>query len=170
MAKNHNLKLIKSRRAYTYMKIAQIFKIHQRTVQKWHRQGLKVIDEEKRPFLVMGEEVCRFLKENAEKRRKTLKTGEFFCFKCRCARRSLPGNMSIETTPKQLGKDSKQVFIRGICEVCGQSLLLFFSEKRLDELKDSGLLFSIDTKALSCGASKSETGIFTEDEKGLYGS
>jgi len=127
------------------MEITQIFKIHQRTVQNWHRQGLKVIDEETKPFLVMGEEICRFLKESAQKRRQPLKAGEFFCPKCKCPRKSLPENLSAETTTKQLGKDSKQVFIKGVCEVCSQPLLLFSSQKKLEELKDGGALFNIKT-------------------------
>ena len=137
-----NPRLIKARHAYSFEEVARVYGVHHRTVQEWRKEGLRVLEEASRPFLVMGVDVQGFLRERQRKRKHPLQPGEFFCSKCRCARRSVPGAFLIEITQKRLGKQSWQAFIRGICAVCGQRLLLFSSDKKVAELRQGGLLLS----------------------------
>jgi len=143
MRKNHNVRLLKSRHSYSFMEIAQILKVHPRTVQGWHRQGLQVVDETSKPFLVLGAEMRRFLQEIRQSRRHSLGKGEFYCPKCREPRKSLPDKLFAQITERKLGKASKQAFLKGICEVCGKRLILFSSDKKIEELKASGVLLRI---------------------------
>lgn len=133
--RNHNHNLIKERHSYSFGEISEALKVHNRTVQCWRKQGLKVIDEASKPYLVYGGDLKQFLKAKQQKQKHPLKTGEFYCPKCRCARGSLPENITFEITQKRLGKSSKQAFIRGICEVCNQPLLLFSSDRKIEELQ-----------------------------------
>lgn len=136
--RNHNHNLIKERHSYSFVEISEALKVHNRTVQCWRKQGLKVIDEASKPYLVYGGDLKQFLKAKQQKQKHPLKTGEFFCPKCQCPRESLSEKITFEITPKKLGKTSRQAFIRGICTVCGQSLLLFSSDKKIEELKKNG--------------------------------
>ena len=45
----------------------------------------------------------------------------------------------LEITGKKLGKKSKQVYIKGICEECGQPLTRFSSDRNVRELMKEGL-------------------------------
>lgn len=43
--RTYNTNLIKVRHSYTTVEIAELYKIHRRTVQSWLKQGLQVIDQ-----------------------------------------------------------------------------------------------------------------------------
>lgn len=146
--RKYNPNLIKSKHSYTLSEVAQIYGIDIRTAYSWRKRGLKAIDENSRPYLFWGEEIRRFLEENSKKRKHSLKPGEFFCTTCREPRRSLSDNISIEHTNKSLGNKSKQVYLKGICNVCGQSLYLFYSDKKLEELCATGLIVKEHEKYL----------------------
>lgn len=135
---NHNL--IKARRTYTFKELAEVFRLHTRTIQSWRKEGLKVLDMATKPFLILGEEIIRFLKEKRLKRKHPLKPEEFFCTTCRMPRHSQPDKFSIIITDKRMGKTARQAFIRGICEVCGRRLTLFSSDKKIQKMREGGLL------------------------------
>ncbi len=138
--RKRNPNLIKAKHSYTLAEIAELYKIHPRTAQSWHRTGLNAIDETTRPYLFIGAEIRRFLKEKAQNRKHPLKEGEFFCVKCQEPRRSLNNKLTIEITNKRLGKTYRQAFIRGICEICKQPLRLFSSDRKVQELARAGLI------------------------------
>jgi DNA-binding transcriptional MerR regulator len=138
--RNHNPNLIKEKHSYSFEEISEKLNVHIRTVQIWHKHGLNVIDEAKKPYLVYGVELKQFLKAKQQSQKHPLKTGEFFCTKCRCARKSRPENLTFEITRKKLGKTSKQALISGICEICSQPLLLFSSDRKVRELEMKGML------------------------------
>ncbi len=143
-----NPRLIKARRSYSFAEVAEVYGIHHRTVQEWRKEGLRVLDEASKPFLVMGAAVQDFLRERQRKRKHPLKPGEFFCSRCRCARRSLPGALLTEITGKPLGKQHRQALMRGICEVCGRRLLRFSSDRQVQEFQQRGVLLAEREKQL----------------------
>lgn len=143
-----NPKLIRARRSHSFAEIAELYGIHPRTVQRWRKEGLPVLDEASRPFLVMGAALQDFLRERQRKRKHPLKPGEFFCSTCRCARRSAPEALLTEITAKRLGKRYRQALIRGVCEVCGRRLLRFSSDRQVREFQQRGLLLSEREKQL----------------------
>jgi hypothetical protein len=134
--RNHNPNLIKAMHSYTFADIAEALHIHSRTVQSWH---LEVIDKATKPYLVYGAELRRFLKVKRQKKMHPLKIGEFYCPKCRKPQISLPDKLRVEFTGKNLGKRYKQVFIRGICEICKRPLFLFSSDRKIQELEKNGV-------------------------------
>ena len=134
-----NPRLIKARRSYSFAEVAELYDVHLRTVQRWRKERLPMLDEASRPFLVMGAALQGFLRERQGKRKHPLKLGEFFCPRCRCAQRSVPGAFLIEITTKRLGKAGRQALIRGSCQVCGQRLLRFSSDAQVLEFQQHGL-------------------------------
>ena len=149
-----NPRLIKARRSYSFAEVAELYDVHLRTVQRWRTEGLSV-DESSRPFLVMGAALQEFLRARQKKRKHPLKPGEFFCPRCRCARRSVPGAFLMEITDKQLGKQCRLAFIRGICEVCGLRLQRFSSDKQVRKFQEEGLTVSKPETILSGNAGAS---------------
>jgi len=152
--RNYNLNRIKARHPYDFKEIANTLKIRTGTVQNWHKQGLKVIDETSKPYLAYGSEFIRFLGDRRQKQRHQLKAGEFFCAKCQKPQKSLSYRLEVIITDKRLGKTSKQAFIKGVCEVCDTRLTLFSSDKKAQEWqKETMLLVEHNTNLYGNGDS-----------------
>lgn len=111
--------------------LADLLEVHVRTVQAWHKSGMRPIDPHDRPRLFMGYEIKQFLENRRKKRKCKLNDGEFFCPRCRAARTSLPNMLKIEQTNRKIGKDDYQVLIKGKCIECDCRLFLFATEKCL---------------------------------------
>jgi hypothetical protein len=133
--RTYNPNLIKAKRSYTIMEIAEIYTIHKRTAQTWIKEGLSPLEGTRSPYLILGEEIKRFIKEKAKKHKHHLMPDEFFCPKCQKPRKSHKDKISYIITDKKLGKSSKQIFIKGVCQECNTSLTLFSSDKKLEQYK-----------------------------------
>lgn len=131
--RNFNPKVFRSKRAYSFAEIAELLHTHIRTVQSWRSEGLKIVDDGIKPFLVMGQDIQDFLRDRAARRKKPLKPGEFFCPKCQAPRKSQPEDLRIERTKRMLGANHRQVIVKGICQNCGSRLCLFSSEQKIDQ-------------------------------------
>jgi hypothetical protein len=131
--KRHNPNLVKLKHSYTFSEISEIYGVHRRTIQIWRKNGLQVLDESSKPFLVLGAEVRRFLNEKNKMRKHPLKPGEFFCLKCRKPRRSFQNRIKVEITNKRLGR-YRQAILRGKCGVCSCPMMLLTSDRKLQEL------------------------------------
>lgn len=127
--------LIKKNRAYTFAEVAEVYDKHIRTVQQWRKDGLQVIDETTKPYLVLGNEVRRYLTERNSKSKLTLKESEFYCTKCRTAVSSLPNDIRLNITGKRIGKSSIQVIIKGVCQNCNTSLSRFSTTEKISKMK-----------------------------------
>lgn len=140
--RNHKYNLIRTRRTYSVTQLAETLKIHARTVQSWIKQGLFTIGKDGNSYLMLGEDIRLFLINKRQKQKHPLKAGEFYCAKCQQPRKSLPDRLELIITNKQLGKASKQAFIKGNCEICNTRLTLFSSDKKAQEwqVKDMFLL------------------------------
>ena len=77
-----NPRLVKVHRNYSVEQVAQLFDLHKNTVRNWLKQGLPVVDE-RRPTLILGRELSRFLHERRQKSRQTCGPGRIFCIACR---------------------------------------------------------------------------------------
>ena len=77
--RRYDARIFRSRRAYSFAEIAEMLNTHIRTVQIWRSEGLKILDDGMKPFLVMGQDIRIFLKERVQSRKKPLNTGEFLC-------------------------------------------------------------------------------------------
>lgn len=138
--KHYDGRIFKGKRNYTLYEISETLGVHLKSVRRWARNGLKVLDMETKPFLVMGRDIRNFLKERRIRHRKTLKVGEFFCPKCWIPRNSIEDKITTRFTGRMLGKTYRQVFIQGVCPICAATMCQFSSDRRLKEWQDGGFI------------------------------
>lgn len=120
MKYTYNPRLITSRHSYTPEEVAQLFSVNKKTVFRWLQEGLKPLEENTKPLLIMGEALRYFLIEKRKKKKVKLKNDEFFCLKCRKETRAKSGTERLVTTGKKIGKEAReQFFRRAKCEQCG---------------------------------------------------
>lgn len=129
--RKYNLRLIRLRRTYTISELAKLLGVHARTVQSWHKQGLKPINPDEGRHLFMGSMVREFLRNRQAKRKHPLKEDEFYCPRCHQARQSKLDKIQIVFTKKKMGKHDMQVIIKDQCAVCECGLNRFSTENRL---------------------------------------
>ena len=135
----YNYRLIKSKNSFTVKEIAEQFGIHARTVQTWIKEGLQVIDKNAKPYLIEGFVLREFLKQKSENRKCKLNEDEFYCTKCKAARKSQPDQIQFNFTHKLIGKNQRQVIIKGKCEICNTQINRFSTESKLIELNQKGV-------------------------------
>lgn len=111
-----------SSRMYTFADLAVVLQVHIRTVQAWHKRGLKVTCEQTRPLLVRGIDVITFLSDRRSTRRCKLENDEFYCLACKSPRKAEPGSSSDVLTGRKLGGREPQLLITGICPVCNRRM------------------------------------------------
>ena len=77
-----NPRLVKVHRNYSVEEVARLFGLHKNTVRNWFKQGLTAVDD-RRPILILGRELSRFLHERRQKARQTCGPGRIYCIACR---------------------------------------------------------------------------------------
>ena len=131
---NYNPHLIKSRRSYSISEISSLFDIHRKTCHRWLKnEGLRVIEKNVNPLLVMGVDLINFIKKKRIKNKVVLRENEFFCMKCHKPVRAKIGSERIIKTGKRIGKDNlEQLKKVGICGICGTKLNRFLKAYHQD--------------------------------------
>ncbi len=127
---NYNTHLIKARDSYRIRDMADLFKINRKTCGRWIKdEGLKTIEGNISSPLVKGADLIDFLNNKQESRKTKLKEDEFYCLKCREARKVKIGSETIIKTGKTIGKDNRELLIKsGLCEICGTTIKRYASE------------------------------------------
>lgn len=120
MPKRYNTRLIRQRHSYDLEEIAKLLNRSKRACFRWIDEGLKVIDADSKPLLIMGDELKRFLEERKNKNKVSLKENEYFCLHCKKAVEAKLESEEKNSTGKNIGKNNrKQIMKTGLCEVCG---------------------------------------------------
>lgn len=128
MAKNYPLHTIKIKRSYSPLEIARLLGVDLRTCLRWVREGLKPLEENVRPLLIMGSELKKFLIEQRRQRTCTLKPEEFYCLKCHTPVTLQSGTEMVYETGRKMGSKRVNQFIKtGSCGRCGTSVGRFFT-------------------------------------------
>lgn len=113
MRKRHpNHRLVKIHRNYTVEEIAELFGTHKNTVRRWVKAGLATSDD-KRPMLILGQDLSAFLQARRAKNKLPCKPGEIYCVRCRTPK--IPAADMAEYTPvtEKFGN------LIAICSDCG---------------------------------------------------
>jgi hypothetical protein len=81
---NHRIdpRRIKIHFAYSVEEAATALGTHRNTIRLWIKQGLPVADN-RRPIVMSGAAIRSFVQGRKTAKKQPLKSGEFYCFKCR---------------------------------------------------------------------------------------
>lgn len=97
MGKRHpNHRHVKIHRSYTVEEIANLFGIHKNTVRSWVKGGLATCDN-RRPMLILGQDLASFLQARRVKNKQTCKPGELYCVCCRATK--YPADCMVDYLP-----------------------------------------------------------------------
>ena len=126
MGLNYNIRLIKSRASYSPSEIATLFGVDRKTCSRWIKEGLKVIEKDTKPLLIMGEDLKVFIANKQACRRFKLAQDEYFCMKCHKPVKARIGSEQAIKTGKKIGRNGwEQVKKIGNCKYCGTKLNKF---------------------------------------------
>ena len=123
----YHINKIKLRKSYSITEIASLLGIDRKTCSRWIKNdGLKVIEENVSPILVMGADLEDFIRKKRAKNKISLKENESFCLKCRKGVIAKIGSEEIIKTGKRIGKENREQLRKiGICENCGTKINIF---------------------------------------------
>jgi hypothetical protein len=112
MVKRLNPRHVKIHRSYTVEEVAHLFRVHKNTVRAWVKVGLQTIDE-RRPTLILGRVLARFLRERRQRTRQRCQPGQLYCVRCRAPKE--PAARVAEYVPITPISGN----LRGRCGDCG---------------------------------------------------
>jgi excisionase family DNA binding protein len=122
--KRLNSRRVKIHRSYTVEEVARLFGVHKNTVRNWLTEGLQKIDD-RRPILILGRELARFLHARRERRRQHCRVGELYCFGCRAPRTCAPSTADYLPLSPSSGN------LRAACADCGTRMYRRVSLQKL---------------------------------------
>jgi hypothetical protein len=128
--RTYNVRLIKATWPYSVQEIAALFGVHKNAVLRWLKEGLRA-DREKRPFLIRGDELIRFLTARQRSRKHNCRLTEFFCLRCRAPREAYLGIADIAF------ENSTRFRVKALCAVCSTSVNKVQSIRNLQKVKNS---------------------------------
>jgi Helix-turn-helix domain len=120
-----NPRLVKVHRNYSVEEVARLFGLHKNTVRSWFKRGLAAIDD-RRPMLILGRELSRFLQERRRKAKQTCGPGRIFCIGCRAPK--VPAGKSTATGPLAGS-------LCGICPDCGRLIYRRINLTKIDAVR-----------------------------------
>jgi hypothetical protein len=106
-----NPRLVKKHRNYTVEDISRLFDLHKNTVRNWLREGLATVDD-RRPMLVLGHELSRFLQARRQNAKQTCGPGRIYCVACHTPKVPALNMAEYVAAGPQVGN------LRGICPDC----------------------------------------------------
>lgn len=139
--RSFNTNLIKETWPYTTQEVAELFKVHKRTVQAWYKEGLPRIDKQK-PSYVRGSSLKEFIKTRQNNRKHHCRPFEFFCFKCREPKPCWENTVDITIL------NEKRLMISGLCAQCETRVNKTSSPQKLEQLEKTFNIQTIHDKHL----------------------
>jgi hypothetical protein len=123
-----NPRLVKVHRNYSVEDIARLFDLHKNTVRRWLTDGLPTIDD-RRPMLVLGRELSRFLHERRQRAKQPCGPGRIYCIACRAPK--VPAGKMAECIP--IGPNAGN--LRGICPDCDRLIYRRVNLTKIDAVR-----------------------------------
>jgi hypothetical protein len=123
-----NPRLVKVHRNYSVEEVARLFGLHKNTVRSWLKLGLAAIDD-RRPILILGRELSRFLHERRQKAKQACGPGRIYCIACRAPK--VPAGKMAECTPIGLLAGN----LCGICPDCNRLIYRRVNLAKIDAVR-----------------------------------
>ncbi len=106
-----NPQIIHGHLSYTIQELVEVFGINKKTCLRWIDEGLPTVPGQKKPILILGSELKKFLNQKNSKKKVELRRHEFYCFKCKVPRRAKRGTITKSGDTK-----------KGECSVCNTKM------------------------------------------------
>ena len=116
---------IKIHRSYTVEQLAKVLDCHKNSVRLWLKQGLEILDDGKRPFLIQGGVAKRYLETKKRLRKRRCKSCELYCLRCQEPRVPTAYQVRCQVNPGQAA------LLLGACSECGAQMFKRVSESSL---------------------------------------
>ncbi|WP_208354664.1 helix-turn-helix domain-containing protein [Pseudaestuariivita rosea] len=145
MPKSAKLSGIKSLRCYTIQEAAGVTGGSDRTIRAWIKQGLPALESE-RPTLVRGNALISFIEGQRQARKSHLSRDEFYCLKCRAARKPAGALVDCET-------DGARTKLTALCEACDTIMHKPITPISLSEVSD---IFDVTMRSAPIRSSKAD--------------
>lgn len=113
--RSYNVRLPKATWPYTVQEVAALFGVHKNAVLRWLREGLQA-NTDKRPFLIRGDELIRFLRHRKLVRQQECSWSQCFCFCCRAPREPYLGMVDVSI------ESPSRFRMKALCEQCGTQM------------------------------------------------
>jgi hypothetical protein len=139
MARRYKTGRIKSNKAYSVDELADVAEVLIPTVRSWLKDGLQRVDST-RPTLVMGFQALEYLNARKANAKRPMKTGEFFCMRCKAARAALGAMADYEPQGATSGQ------LKALCSVCEA---MCNRNIRVCDLPDIRKLLDVEVRAKS---------------------
>ena len=127
MAKRYKIQSIRIHQSYEVPELANLLMCTQQTVRAWIKGGLQVLSA-RRPILILGFELRKYLKDRDAKAKRPTALGEFYCMRCRKPEK--PYGMLVDYIPINESKGR----LVALCSVCETTCSRFASKASLPEL------------------------------------
>lgn len=141
-SRRYNIQRIKQTHPYTLDEIAELYEIHKGTVSQWLKEGLEKIDS-KRPYLIRGSELKRFLKEKQMKRKRKCREGEIFCLPCKLPQKPVQNQVYAKE------QNDRQFRVIGICPKCKRIMNVYKNKSDLERMAKFFDVFTAKQEHLS---------------------
>ena len=128
--RTYNLRLIKATWPYSVREIADLYDVHKNLVLRWLKEGLQA-NRDKRPPLVRGDELARFLSVRQQSRKRKCAATEFFCFKCRAPREAYLGIADVVI------ESPSRFRLKAICTVCSTAVNKMQGIEKLQKIQNT---------------------------------
>ena len=122
-----NPRLAKIHRNYSVEEVSRLFAVHKNTARTWLRQGLKPIDD-RRPTVIRGDELRRFLTERRATTKQVCGPGEIFCLPCRASK--IPAGKMAECI-----QTDNAGTLQGICPDCNRMIYRKVNPRKLEAIR-----------------------------------
>ena len=106
-----DLRRVRLSKVYTMPEIAGALDRSIETVRRWVKEGLPVLDD-RRPVLIDGRQLKKWLKDRWLSKKKPCTPGEFFCFRCRAPKLPVPGSVITRR------RNKTTVMLQAVCSEC----------------------------------------------------
>lgn len=122
----YNLSKIRRKTAYNPQEISQLLKVNRKTIFRWFKEGLPLLDATRNPKLIMGDDIKTFIQAKRDLKQVKLNWNEFYCMHCRKAVLAKRGSEQTEKTGKNIGSSNRdQEMICAKCKECDSSVARF---------------------------------------------
>lgn len=129
MPKRVNPNLAKIHRNYTVEEVARLFEVHKNTVRAWIKGGLPVCDE-KRPTLILGDELRAYLQHKRQAHKRQCKPFELYCLRCRVPKRPAGDMVDYLSVSSTTGR------LIGICPSCSGMMNRYVKNAALGKIRE----------------------------------